>query len=329
MKRYDVLAAGYYGFGNLGDELLAEAVVAQLAAAGIDKKRIALLSAAPVETSAKLGVDAFDRWKPAEIWRAMREARTLLLGGGGLFQDATSAKSCVYYWGLVKMARAAGLKVWSAGQSIGPLHSAAGNFFAKSAFASCAFRGVRDERSLAILKKWNMAGSLSDDLVTGLKVKRVFARGRTLLLNLRPGYDELASAAAAGAAKYAAAAGLTVKGVAFSAEDAAEMRRYVNKGILELVQITVVKSLNDYENILDGCSCAVGMRLHFTVLAALAGLPVAAVAYDPKVSSFCTRWNVPFFAPQAPVFSVPEQLGKSGNNIKALFAAGIAAVMGA
>lgn len=328
MKKYDVLAAGYYGFGNLGDELLAASVVSQLTQAGIDRNRIALLSASPTCESARLGVDSFDRWRLPQVWGAMQESRTLLLGGGGLFQDATSVKSCLYYWGLVKMARAAGIKVWAAGQSIGPLSSAAGAFFARSAFSSCVFRGVRDRRSLDVLENWGLAGILSDDLVTGLKVKRDFERGNYLLLNLRPGYKELADAAAAGAAACAKEQGLAVKGVAFAEEDAAELKKYADKGVLELVQITVVKSLEDYENMLSGCCRAVGMRLHFIVLAALAGLPAAAVAYDPKVSSFCARWNVPLFVPQAPEFSAPADMREAGDGIKALFKAGLTAAMG-
>ena len=332
MKKYDVLAAGYYGFGNLGDELLAASVVSQLGAAGVDRRRIALLSANPAVEASAQGVDCFDRWKPGEVFNAMHSSRTLLLGGGGLFQDSTSVKSCLYYWGLVKMARAAGLTVWSAGQSIGPLHSGAASFLAKSAFSSCRFRGVRDSRSLDVLKRWKMDGYLSYDLATGLSVKKDFARGKTLLLNLRPGYEKLASEAAVGAAAYARREGLGVTGVAFAGEDAAELRKYVDNGVLELVQITVVKNMRDYENMLDGCCRAVGMRLHFAVLSALAGLPTAAVAYDPKVASFCNDWQVPQFAAGEPVFSDPQKTAESaanaGKNIQTMFRAALAAVMG-
>ena len=332
MKKYDVLAAGYYGFGNLGDELLAASVVAQLDAAGVDRRRIALLSADPAAESASQGVDCFNRWRMEEVFSAMHSSRTLLLGGGGLFQDSTSVKSCVYYWGLVKMARAAGLAAWSAGQSIGPLRSSAASFLAKSAFSSCRFRGVRDSRSLDVLKSWGMDGWLSQDLATGLRVRKDFAGGRTLLLNLRPGYEKLAAAAASGAAAYARGKGLKVAGVAFAAEDAAELKKYVDNGVLELVQITVVKNLHDYENILDGCCRAVGMRLHFVVLSVLAGLPTAAVAYDPKVASFCSDWNVPLFAAEEPGFSDPlKTAGLAANaeqNIQAMFRAGLAAAIG-
>lgn len=110
------------------------------------------------------------------------------------------------------------------------------------------------------------------------------------------------------------------------------MKKYVDNGVLELVQITVVKNMHDYENILDGCCRAVGMRLHFVVLSVLSGLPTAAVAYDPKVASFCSDWNVPLFAAEDPGFSDPlKKAGLAANaeqNIQAMFRAGLAAVIG-
>ena len=59
-KRYRVALAGYYGFGNLGDELLAEAAIAALLRCGVDKDRIVLMSAAPEESRQKFGVDSVD-----------------------------------------------------------------------------------------------------------------------------------------------------------------------------------------------------------------------------------------------------------------------------
>lgn len=330
MKRYDVLAVGYYGFGNLGDELLASAVVKGLTGSGVPRERIALLSATPRETSQSLGVDAFDRWKLSAIVGAMKQSRSLLLGGGGLFQDSTSSRSCVYYWGLVRLARLLGLKVWAVGQSIGPLHGGLAKSLAREAFASCVYRAVRDERSENILSSWNMNSTLTDDLVTSLVVNAKYMHGRTMLLNLRPGYDDLASRSAAAAMKRAETEGMSVRGVAFSDEDAVELEKYSSAGVLKLVQITVVKSLADYENVMQGACAAVGMRLHFTVMASLAGLPCAAVPYDPKVSAFCERWNVPLFASAESEFSRPaaEEIKLSADGIRKSFRAGLCAVLG-
>lgn len=39
---------------------------------------------------------------------------------------------------------------------------------------------------------------------------------------------------------------------------------------------------------------AVGMRLHFLILAALHNVPFIGIAYDPKVQGICKHWHMPF-----------------------------------
>ena len=50
-KKYDVALLGYYGFKNLGDELLLESIVAILKESGVDSEQMAVLSSSPEETS--------------------------------------------------------------------------------------------------------------------------------------------------------------------------------------------------------------------------------------------------------------------------------------
>jgi len=130
-RKYDVLLAGYYGFGNLGDELLAEACVKLLEDNGVSRDRIAVLSADPGKTRESLGTASYDRWKLGEIRRAMKDSNSMLLGGGGLFQDRTSLRSCFYYWSLIRMARISSVKCWAVGQSLGPFNTTLGPYFAK------------------------------------------------------------------------------------------------------------------------------------------------------------------------------------------------------
>ncbi len=305
----DVLISGYYGFGNLGDELLAKAVVSLLESAGIEKKRIGILSAKPEETEKQLGVQAFNRWSLNKLLKAMNKTQTLLLGGGGLFQDSTSVKSCFYYWGIVRIARLCGVRPWAVGQSIGPLNTVLASNLTRNAFASCVYRSVRNKSSLGTLNNWGLLGNTTPDLVMSLKVKRDFLRGDNLLLNIRGGYDRIARTAVKYSAEVAEEKKFRIIGVAFSDGDVAELQKYCDSGALKLNKITLVKSLADFENILCGSSHAVGMRLHFLVLAQLAGLPLCGVPYDPKVRAFCEEWNIPFACSGNRDFSVPADTG--------------------
>ncbi|MBQ9418966.1 MAG: polysaccharide pyruvyl transferase family protein, partial [Synergistaceae bacterium] len=148
--RSSVAVLGYYGFGNLGDELLLQACVNLLNANDINN--ITALSNDPAETQKNFNVNAINRWKIFEVSKTLRSCDYLLLGGGGLFQDSTSVKSCLYYWGVVRLAKFFGVKVLAVGQSIGPLNSRLAKFFTASALRACEKIHVRDQNSFDIAK---------------------------------------------------------------------------------------------------------------------------------------------------------------------------------
>ncbi|HRX27120.1 MAG TPA: polysaccharide pyruvyl transferase family protein, partial [Aminivibrio sp.] len=128
-RRYRAVLCGYYGFGNLGDELLASALVEAFEKIGVPRDELAILSASPADTERSLSLRAVNRWKTTEVFRLLRESDTLLLGGGGLFQDVTSVRSSAYYWGMIRLASLAGALPWAVGQSVGPFRTLSGMFF--------------------------------------------------------------------------------------------------------------------------------------------------------------------------------------------------------
>jgi polysaccharide pyruvyl transferase CsaB len=87
--RHRIVITGCIGFGNTGDEAIAQAVIGQLREA-IDGVRITVISGDPAHTAAAYGVEAVDWRDPAAIADAVRAAGLTIIGGGGLFQD---------YWG--------------------------------------------------------------------------------------------------------------------------------------------------------------------------------------------------------------------------------------
>ncbi|MDD4160360.1 MAG: polysaccharide pyruvyl transferase CsaB [Synergistaceae bacterium] len=331
IRQYDVLLAGYYGFGNLGDELLAEACVRLLERNGVSRERIAILSADPECSKESLRIRAFNRWNISDIYKALKDSKTILFGGGGLFQDKTSLRSCMYYWFLIQMARFCQVKIWAVGQSLGPINTAAGAFFTRMAFSVCSYRNVRNRSSLGILNNWGFFCTQSPDLVMSLKVKRDYERGDKLLLNLRTGYDKVSRLTVNSAMKTAEDKNLRISAVAFSEEDLKEFEKYVYEGVLRLDQITVVKNLIQFEDILSRSSCAIGMRLHFIILAFIAGLPVRGAAYDPKVVSFCKEWDIPVVGSAETEFSSPVEAGileETADKVARSFKEGISAVLG-
>lgn len=303
-RHFDVALCGYYGFGNLGDELLAKAAIALLGECGVPKGRIVVLSKDPEGTRRSLGTASVDRWNPGKVLGVLKDSRTLLLGGGGLFQDSTSVRSSLYYWGVVRLARMANCHPWCFGQSVGPFRGKTARFLAREALSACEKRVVRDRFSLKILNGWGLKAEVAPDLVFGLDLfegERP-ARAKTLLVNIRPWKDNLPESLAAAVGDYARKEGLELKGIAMAEEDALTMAEMERKGLMDLKGIELLSSPEDCSLAWPGqCAGAIGMRLHFCILTVLAGIPLLAVPYDPKVTGFAESLDVPVWSGAGPV----------------------------
>jgi polysaccharide pyruvyl transferase CsaB len=301
MRRYRAALAGYYGFGNLGDELLAEAAVSALLRAGVGRDQIVVMSNNPEESRLKLGVDAVNRWKAAEVCRALRQSDTLLLGGGGLFQDASSLLSCFYYWLLVRTARFYGTVAWALGQSVGPLSTLTGRVLTRDALKRCRVLQVRDAASEALCASLGLTVERGTDLVLSeADVFEACAREKApsrLLVNLRPdsrSAPNMAERFARAISAYSASFDGEIVGIALSDEDEKLMKCFASKGALRFSRVERVLALGDAVKLFRG-TAAVGMRLHFVILAALARIPLAVAPYDPKVEAFAEEWNIPIW----------------------------------
>ena len=313
MKRYRVAVTGYYGFGNLGDELMAEAAIAALLRCGVDRSRVVLMSAAPEESKQKFGVDCVNRWKLPQVCRTLRQSETLLLGGGGLFQDASSLRSCFYYWWLVRAARFFGSVPWALGQSVGPLSTRMGLALTRDALSRCRAVQVRDAASEALCASIGLSVETGDDLVMSLAdsfAKHVGNENNDkprLLINLRPDSHGLAERFADAVSACSASFNGEIVGAALSEEDGRLMSSFVREGRLPVSRVERIASLQDAVRLFSSGTAAAGMRLHFVMLAAAAQIPTVAVPYDPKVESFAAAHNIPLW--RGGEFSLPSPRG--------------------
>ena len=295
---------GYYGFGNLGDELLAEALVRGMEECGVPRERLVILSAAPERSARELGVASVDRWSFREVWGALRRSETLLLGGGGLFQDVTSLRSVLYYAGMVHLARMAGCRPWAFGQSVGPLKSWIGRALARRSLGRCAFRGVRDAPSEALLRRWGMECRRSPDGAFLLADEGGSSRaetGKDLLVNLRPWGGSLSRDCAKIAATEASRRRLSLVGVALAPEDERVLEDLRRDGVFPCTRVVTLTNLVQARELFGGAAMAVGMRLHFLVISAVMCRPAVAVPYDPKVESFARDWSFPVWYGEGPL----------------------------
>lgn len=305
MRKYKAAILGYYGFGNLGDELLLQACIEILGRQGISRDKIIVLSNNPKETSESFHVDSINRWKISEVIHAFRNSNALVLGGGGLFQDITSVKSCVWYWGILRLAKFLGCKIIAIGQSFGPLNSKLSFMLTRNALNSCRVIHVRDEPSYNIAVKSKCRDIiLGSDIVMTLKSEsHSHDENGYLIINLRPcsnlnGFVKIIM-------PHIAHKG--IKGAALSDDDIEPLSM-----IMKSEDIVRVKSFNDAKILWQGASCAIGMRLHFGVLSRIFGVPLALMPYDIKVNEFAKQSGVPcitdsYYEPVMPL-EIPEDV---------------------
>lgn len=304
--------SGYYGFHNAGDEAMLYAVLEALRAAVPDLRPV-VLSADPAYTSARFGVRAVDRADIRRVVPELRRADLLISGGGGLLQDVTGPKSIIYYLGVVSLARALGCPVFFYAHGVGPVNSALGRLLVRLVVGRAVGHiTVRDPDSKEELVRLGVAENrveVTADPVLGLDVSRFDRdRGRELLAGL--GVDLAAPVAGvsvrpwagqehflpeiAGACDELAGRGWQVVLVPMhSPQDDAACRQVA---ALMRGRAAVLEGPLDFADVLSLCAhldLALGMRLHFLIFAALHGVPLVGVTYDPKVNSFLKAVGLP------------------------------------
>ena len=311
--RQRVLIAGYYGYGNIGDEAILRSLLRDLGSALPEAEFLVLYGSAagaPGNLSSAR-VRYLPRLQPPAIREAMRTSDMLVLGGGTLIQDVTSLRSLIYYLSLIWAARRGGLRVALYGGGLGPLTTALGRRLARAVLPTVDLLALRDRRSIETA------------LALGVPSDR-------LLLTADPAFSVLpAKPTTAGAARCTARAAMLAAGVPADRLDsvialalrpplAAADRAAIVAGVRDAVARTgvfpllvpfhperdlpllvqlgaqlgvpcaVLRAANDPEllqQIVASCRAVLAMRLHGVIFAVAAGVPCVAMAYDPKVGA--------------------------------------------
>jgi len=296
-KQKSLLLIGYFGYGNLGDELLWQTFARRFLEDFADYRIVLLHSGRNIPPdSARFSI--VRRSAPLQILEEILTCSAIVIPGGGLLQSSTSLRSLVYYLTLLTFARLAGARVILPAQGLGPFKTegrVAGtvNCWLADELKQADYVSLRDAESAGILTELT---GISNAPVTAdlafLSDAPLRARAEKSI--------ELPKV-------YAVLRG-TAPESARLAEELVKMHEEFENFELRPVALQPGEDDNlwqranwagsvfyttDPEALLADAELVVSMRLHGCILATLAGIPWVGLAYDPKVSSFASacRWK--------------------------------------
>ncbi|WP_102344847.1 polysaccharide pyruvyl transferase CsaB [Bacillus sp. Marseille-P3661] len=300
-----VVLSGYYGFHNVGDEAILQAIIHALRQAKKDIQ-ITVLSNDPDYTSKTYNVDAVNRWKLGQVMSAIRAADGVISGGGSLLQDKTGMKSVPYYTGIMMIARMLGKPFFIYAQGIGPLNNSVSQKLVSYALSKASFLTVRDVDSLQLLRRIGIKKEveLVPDPVMGMAFRKdlndswlrsqgVTTPFVTVAIRDWPSQVDFKKKIVK-ALDQCAAEGIDVVYVPMhGVHDDATSREMVEMMEEKAVVFPYKASIEEKISVIGDSDLLFGMRLHALIFAAVAHTPMIGLSYDPKIDSFINQVGQP------------------------------------
>jgi len=311
------IVSGYYGFGNAGDEAVLAGIVAGMRRAAGDAEpqsahrpqaahQLTVISGDPPATARAHGVRAIGRFDVRALRRELDGAHLFISGGGNLFQDSTSARSCLYYLAVLDQALKADVPVMVLGQGIGPLRRRWLRALARHFLNRAHGIALRDTTSARELERIGVNRppvrvgadlSFAMDMPDAQQVAQAWrdldVRQDEQVLAVAPrawrvhGGKSALARLASGIKQALARLNPPPRIVVFPLQrprddDACAALAHAVGGLL--VQRELPPAL--LAGMIGAARAVVGMRLHALIFAAMGGAVPVAVSYDPKVEAF-------------------------------------------
>lgn len=312
-RHYDAIISGYYGFRNIGDDALLMSIIKDLKAYKSDIKLL-ILSKIPSVTTSDFHVDSINRVNLLQIFRAMKNSKAFIYGGGNLLQDNTSTRSLFFYLSIVWLAKKLKLKVMIYANGIGPLKKSLSRILTKKIMNKVDVITLREKLSYNELKYMELskphilltadaALTIAEDRSNpdpAILQKLGICTERPLLgISLRkyPGHEQFGheryEADIAMAADYLASR-YNAYPVLIPMQHPDDLPILENVAAKMKSECSVVRDKLNVSQTYDLISCmymVLGMRLHALVFSAVANVPMVGLVYDPKIQGFLDYIN--------------------------------------
>ncbi len=333
-----ILTAGYVGFGNAGDEAIAQVLTDHLREQ-IPGAEITMVSGDPAQTAQAYGVRAIGWRDPLALAEAVRHTDLVILGGGGLFQDYWGFDPAAIltrdHWGLsfyvtpALLAAIYGKPLMLYAVGVGPLLSEHGRKYTKVAGDIAARITVRDPVSKDLFEslgvspeKITVTADPAFDLAPAPEaadlpeVREWKSGGPAIAVCLRTwtfGADSTFCDREVAAAldDVLANEGGRILFVPFAGGDDLycakrvfnQMRQRQNAAVLERSCTPAMLA-----GIVANADLVLGMRLHSVIFSLAAKVPFVALEYDPKLGGLAAltgfqEFTLPFGGIEADVLA--------------------------
>lgn len=331
MKR--IFLSGYYGCGNVGDDLLLSVVTRQILAWSSEAHVIIkCLQVSPVDGGGRIRFEtcetiladpALPRWKKAgmyslRMWRALKGVSLFVFGGGTLFHaEKGSPVNLLLLLLIVCMARLRGARVLALGVGVSPITGLLPRFLMSALLLLSQDFAVRDASSFESCQA--LAGRkcvrqtadlvfLADFPKHPRKESGTRVLGLTLAasaIRQQGGTGNAVFQEIAGALNQLEKEGWTLRFLSFQElsiggfqlSDSAILESLRNAGMSAVITPVEIGSKPErITEVFSDLDLVIGMRFHGLVLSALSGIPFLGIGSDHKLSDLCGKYGFPFFS---------------------------------
>ncbi len=299
----NIVISGYYGSKNAGDEAMLAAMIEVLS--DLDPKvHITVISANPVDTMERHGVQAVSWLGIPAIWQAMQRADLLLSGGGSLLQNVTSRRSLYYYMGIIFLAFLAHVPVMLYAQGIGPIRGHIARRLMSWIGNRVQLITVRDQGSLGELQSLGIDRphiEATADPVLAIHpvdrgigwsiLKKYHADGAKPVVGISVrewcGWKHYKEVIAQAADQIAEEFGARVVFLPMQYPEDVKTAEIIAAHTSHPVTVLNDEyTTSELLSIVGNMDLLIAVRLHALIFAGVMGIPMIGISYDPKIDRF-------------------------------------------
>ncbi|NTV99675.1 MAG: hypothetical protein HGA19_00040 [Oscillochloris sp.] len=309
-----IVINGYYGAGNIGDELILTALLRQIRQIDATSD-VTVLGFCPSETAQLHNVKAIYRGSPGPEWvqtpwhtiiHAVKCADLIIIGGGGLLEDIHHFGSIPMHLQIAALGLMLGKPVVGLGLGVGPIITPLSQLLVRLIARHMTLIVVRDSWSASVLSG---IGVSAEKIKTSTDIAFAMAADETQMP--RPPKRHPKIGVIAGPSDWLnirwseIALGVNLAAQQTSASQVVLFPTGKNPRDMEVLQkisdhLTVphqIKSAPETPKDLLATArdfdVIVSTKLHGIIAAACVGTPVTAISYAPKVTSIAQQLGIP------------------------------------